>query len=85
MGGRSEVRVLEDRPVGGDRGGDPFDHRLVECPERASDRRIAVVAPDDQLADQVVVELADLVTGLVAGVEADAVAVGDFEPIDPAR
>ena len=39
----------------------------------------AVLAPHDELADEVVVVLADLVAGLVAAVEADAEPVGRDE------
>src|SRR5829696_1439647 len=74
-----EVRVTEDRQVGGDRRGDAADAHLLEGPDGAGDRRRAVLAPDDQLADEVVVELADLVTGLVPAVEADAEAVRDLQ------
>ena len=71
-----EVGVPQDRQVGGDRRGDTLDHEFVERPDRAGDGDLAVAAPHDQLADEVVVVLADLVARLVAGVEAHAEAVG---------
>ena len=76
---RLEVGVAQDREVGGDRGGDAFDHHLLERTDGAGDRGRAVLAPHDQLADEVVVVLADRVAGLVAGVEADAEPVGRDE------
>ena len=53
----------------------PFDDEFVECPDRPGDRDVTVAAPHDQLADEVVVVLADLVAGVVARVEADAESV----------
>ena len=38
-----------------------LDLHLLERPDRACDAHVAVTAPHDQLADEVVVELADLV------------------------
>ena len=57
-------------------GGDALDLHLVEGPQHAPAGGLAVGAPDDELADEVVVELADLVAGLVAAVPADAEALG---------
>ena len=75
----------QDRQIGGNRGGDAFDDHLVECPNRAGDRRWAVTTPDDQLADEVVVVLADLVARLVPRVEPHAESVGRLEHIDRPR
>ena len=72
---RREVGVPQDRQVGRDRGGDALDHHLLEGADGAGDRGRAVLAPHDQLADEVVVVLADRVAGLVAAVEAHAEAV----------
>ena len=73
---RREVGVAQDRQVGGDRRGDALDHSSLERRDRARDRHVAVAAPHDQLADQVVVVLADLVAGVVPGVEAHTESVG---------
>jgi len=64
-----EVGVLENRDVGGDGGGHPFHLEFGESTEHASYGGGPVVTPHDQLADEVVVELADLIAGFVAGVE----------------
>ena len=66
----AEVGVLEDGDVGRDRRRDPGDAELPEGAEGPGDRRRSIAAPHDQLADEVVVELADLVAGLVAAVPA---------------
>ena len=52
---------------------------LVERPQHAAAGRVAVGAPHDELADEVVVVLADLVAGLVAAVPAHAEALGPAE------
>ena len=69
----------EDGEVGGDRGGDALDPHLLERPDHAVDGGVAVVAPHDELADEVVVVLADLVAGLVAAVPAHAEALRRHE------
>ena len=46
-----------------------------ERPQHAGDGGVAVAAPHDELADEVVVVLADLVARLVAAVPADAEAL----------
>ena len=74
--------MAQDGQVGRDRRGDAADLHLLEGADRAGDRRRAVLAPHDQLADEVVVELADLVAGLVAAVEADAEAVRHLQLAD---
>ena len=79
---RHEVGVAQDRQVGGDRGGHTLDDQVFERADRAPDRRVAVFAPHDQLADQVVVVLADLVAGFVPGVEPHTEPVGCDEPVD---
>ncbi len=63
--------MLQDGEVGGDRGRHTFDDEFVERPDRAGDRHVTVASPHDELADEVVVVLADLVAGVVAGVETD--------------
>ena len=82
---RREVGVAQDREVGRDRRGDAFDDHLLEGPDGAGDRGRPVLAPHDQLADEVVVVLADRVAGLVAGVEAHAEPVGCDQLGDRAR
>jgi hypothetical protein len=57
----------------------------LERPEGAADGGVAVLAPHDELADEVVVVLADLVAGLVAAVPAGAVAAGRDELGDGCR
>jgi len=61
-----------------------FDVHLFECPNCARDRSRAVLAPDDEFADQVVVVLADGVARLVPAVESHAEAVGQLERADRA-
>ncbi len=56
-----EVRVLENRKVGGNRGVHALDDHFVQRADRARDRGVAVLAPDDQFADEVVVILTDSV------------------------
>ena len=85
--GGDEVGVLEDGDVGRDRG-----RRCPRSRTRASARSmrsmavLAVGAPHDELADEVVVELADLVARLVAAVpphaeaRAAAIELGDACP-----
>ena len=53
----------------------PSMRDLLERPDHAGDGGGAVLAPHDELADEVVVVLADLVAGLVAAVPADAEAL----------
>ena len=80
----AEIVVLEDGDVGRDRGGDAFDPQLAECSEGAVDGDLPRAAPDDELADEVVVELTDLVAGFVAGVPAGAETIGWGERRDRA-
>ena len=80
-----EVGMTQDRQIRRDRRGDTLDRHLLQRPDRTRDRGVAVLAPDDDLADQVVVELADLVARFVTAVEANAEAVGGDELGDPAR
>jgi hypothetical protein len=68
---RSEVGVTKNRKVGWDRRGDTLDDEFFEGANRPGDGDLAVAAPHDELADQVVVELADLVARQVPGVEAN--------------
>ena len=75
--------MLKDRHVRRNGRRHTPDVHLAERPQRAADRRLTVPAPHHQLADQVVVELADLVAGLVAAVEAHPVAVGHLQRVDP--
>ena len=77
-----EVGVLEDGDVGRDGGGHPLDLGLSQGPQHAAAGLLAVGAPHDQLGHQVVVELADRVAFVVAGVGAHAVAVGPPEAGD---
>jgi hypothetical protein len=69
----------EDREVGGDRGGHALDDRFLERTDHAGDGGRAVLAPHAELADEVVVVLADLVALFVAAVPAHAVAGGDAQ------
>ena len=57
--GGGEVGVLEDGDVGRDRGVDALDAELPQRPQRPGDGDVAVGAPHDELADEVVVVLAD--------------------------
>ena len=77
--------MLQDGDVGRDGRGDAIDHALLERTERTADGRGAVVTPAHQLADQVVVVLADLVAGLVTGVEPGTEATRRLEFGDRAR
>ena len=52
----------------------PLDAELPEGPQRAGDGGRAVGPPANQLAGQIVVELADLIARLVAAVPPGAVA-----------
>jgi hypothetical protein len=85
VGAVDEVGVGEDGEVGRQRGRHPLDAELADGPDHAGDGRVAVRAPDDQLADQVVVELADLVPGLVATVPADPEPLRRHQRGDPSR
>ncbi len=64
--------------------GHPFDYQLLESADGSGDRGGAVLAPHDELADEVVVVLANRVAGLIAGVEPDAEAIGCCQPGDGA-
>ena len=77
--------MREDCLVRGDGRGDTLHIHLPEGAQRAADRRGPVGAPADELADQIVVERADLVAGLVARVEARAEPVGHHQLGDAAR
>ena len=72
VGHRGEVVVAKNGQVGGDGGGHTLDLHLVECSDHPSDGGGAILAPDAELAGQVVVVLADFVAGLVPAVPADA-------------
>ena len=85
VGDVDEVVVAQDREIGGDGRRHPFHGELVEGTDRAGDRGRAVAPPHDQLADEVVVVLADLVTVVIAGVEAHAEPVRRGELGDPTR
>ncbi len=65
-----KVGVAEDGQVGRDRGGHALDCGLLQRPDHAGDRPVAVAAPHAELAGEVVVVLADLVAGLVAAIPA---------------
>ena len=58
--------------MGRDRRGDALDDRLAEGTQHPSPSRLAVLSPHDDLRHQVVVELADGVTRLVARVSPGA-------------
>ena len=79
MGGGHEVGVPEDRDVGGDGGGHPFDLGLAQGAEHAPARVLSVASPDDELGDEVVVVLADGVAFVVARIDTRA------EPVGPAK
>ena len=66
---RLEVGVAQDREIGRDRGGHTVDDHFLQRANRASNRSRTILAPHNQLADQVVVVLADCVAALIAGVE----------------
>src|SRR5690606_25456726 len=74
----------KDGEIGGDRGGDALDLGLLERPDHAGDRDVAVTTPHAQLAGQVVVVLRDLVAGLVAAVPAHPKPGGDLQAGDRA-
>ena len=76
--------MFEDRDVGRDGRRDTLDDHLVERAEHAATSGLAVDAPGHELADEVVVVLADLVAGCVSGVEAHTEAVGHDELRDAA-
>ena len=69
----------EDGLDGRDRRGDALDLHLRQGPDQAPAGGVAVVAPDDDLRDEVVVELGDGVAGLVPGVGPHAEALGKPE------
>ena len=73
---RSKVGVLQDCQVGGNRGVNTFDNHLFKCTNGAGNCRGAIFTPHDELADQVVVVLADLVATFVARVEAHTKTIG---------
>ena len=75
----------EDCHVGWDSRGYAVDHHFIQCPQCATDGNVPVSAPDDQFADQIVVELADLIARFVSAVEANSKAVGHLEVGDPSR
>ena len=77
--------MAQDGEVGRDGRGHALDHHLLQRPDGAGDGDGAIPAPDDELADQVVVVLADRVAALVAAVEPGAEPVGRREAGDRAR
>src|SRR5581483_2742567 len=77
--GLDEVGMVEDGQMGGDRGGDALDLRLLQGPDEPAASVLAVRAPHDELGHQVVVVLADGVALFVARVGAGA------EPVGPAE
>ena len=76
--------MLENGEIGGDGGVHTLHRHLFEGTSGARDRRGTVLAPHDELADEVVVELAHGVAGFVAAVEAHAETVGHDELRDGA-
>src|SRR5713101_245887 len=68
--------MAQDGDVGRNGGGDTFDLGFAKGAQHSMDRFLAVGAPHDELADQVVVELADGVAFFVAGIGPHAVPVG---------
>ena len=77
--------MFQDGDVGRDGGGHAPDLEVGQGPKGATDSHVPVPTPDHELADQIVVVLADLVTRLVAAVEPNAEAVRHPESVDPAR
>src|SRR5690606_33251868 len=77
-----DVGVAQAGEVGRDGRGRADELELLQRPDRPVDRRLPVGAPADQLADEVVVELRDLVAGLVAAVPAHAEALRRAQPGD---
>ena len=75
----------QDDHVGGEGGGHPGDHRLLDGSEHPEPGRLPVSAPHHQLGHQIVVVLADRVTSSVTGVEPDAGSTGGDELGDRAR
>ena len=62
-----------------------FADKLKASPEHPAPGEVAVLGPHHQLGHEVVVVLADRVADPVAGVQADAGAVGGVEPGDRPR
>ena len=85
MGVVLEGLGFQDGDVGGNGRRDAFDLEFADGAQCTSNRSVAVSAPHDQLADQVVVVLADLVAGLIAGVEASSETVGNRQRRDRPR
>ena len=54
-----EVLMLKDCKVGWNSGGDSFDAELMKSAQRATNRGFAIGTPADELANEVVVVLAD--------------------------
>ncbi len=77
---RDEERMIEDAAVEGDRRLDALDEELVESPARAREALLAVAPPDDELAEQAVVERRHHVALVHVGVESHPGAAGQ----DPA-
>ena len=71
--------MRQDHGVGRDGGGDATDDRLVQGPQHAPARPLAVGGPHHQLGHEVVVVLTDGVPGLVPGVEPHARAARRLE------
>src|SRR5581483_1712122 len=84
---RVELR-LRDRRIGsqrqmqGLRGLDAADLQLAERAGQARDRRFPALVPDDQLAEQRVIERRDRAAGIEQRIEPYAVAAGDPQRID---
>ncbi|CAB4948024.1 unannotated protein [freshwater metagenome] len=74
--------MLEDGDIGRDCGGDALDAELAQCSQCAGDGGGTILAPADQLADEVVVVLADGVARLVATIPAGAETSGRNERAD---
>ena len=79
-----EVGVRQDGDVRGLRRGDAVDLELAEGAQHAGDRRVPVLGPHHELADEVVVVLADLVARFVAAVPAHAEALRHVQLADRA-
>ena len=80
-----ERLVLEQRPVDLDVRRDALDEQLLERRAAARDRRRAVRAPDDELAEQRVVVRRHLVARVQVRVHADAGPAGRVVALDHAR
>ncbi|CAB4659069.1 unannotated protein [freshwater metagenome] len=70
MNAVDEVLMLEDGEVGGNRCGDSLNAELTQSAQRATNRSLTIGAPANELANEVVVVLADGVARLVAAIPA---------------